>query len=161
MTITLDLDTEDLERKLSRLGDAMDTAMANTVDSVVQRVVVEAKTTTLFQDRTGLLRKSIRATPRAGKFSGNTLAGGVVAGGGTVGYARYVHDGTQPHVIRPRNGRALRIPTGTGFVFRGAVNHPGTDPRPFLTEAIEAVTPQVPTIGEAFITRALRDSGLA
>ena len=59
--------------------------------------------------------------------------------GGITSYAPYsvfVHQGTRPHVIRPRNASALRFNVGGNTVFASSVNHPGTRPRPFLTNAV-------------------------
>ena len=166
MTFAFDIDPSDLERKLARLADELDASSRDAVDAVVQRVVNHAKTTTLFVDRTGHLRQSIRSGPDASGTLGRGIAGTVIAGGqlpegGSVEYAKPVHNGSVPHIIRPRNARALRIPTGSGFVFRGAVSHPGTSPRPFMTQAVDAILPQVPAIVDAFTTRALRRAGLA
>lgn len=51
-----------------------------------------------------------------------------------VEYALPVHQGTPPHVIRPRNAQALRFEAGGEVVFATVVNHPGTAARPFLAE---------------------------
>lgn len=50
-------------------------------------------------------------------------------------YALYVHEGTRPHVIRPKNGKALRFNVGGRTVFAKVVHHPGTGARPFLRNA--------------------------
>lgn len=49
-------------------------------------------------------------------------------------YAQFVEEGTRAHVIRPRNGRALRFPVGggAGFGFARVINHPGSRPHPFF-----------------------------
>ncbi|MFH8577113.1 hypothetical protein [Streptomyces zaomyceticus] len=49
---------------------------------------------------------------------------------------RYVLDGTRPHVIRPRNAKALRFDMGGRIVFAKKVNHPGTRANNFLGEAL-------------------------
>lgn len=55
-------------------------------------------------------------------------------------YALYVHEGTKPHVIEAKNVKVLRFPSSGGMVtFAQKVNHPGTQGRPFLTEALTAV----------------------
>lgn len=56
-------------------------------------------------------------------------------------YAKFVHEGTRPHVIRARNARALRFfweRQGKVVTLR-QVNHPGTAPNPFLTRAMNRV----------------------
>lgn len=59
-----------------------------------------------------------------------------------VAYAPYVHDGTRPHRIRPRNRQALRFNVGGQVVFAKVVNHPGTRARPFLVRALREVARQ-------------------
>lgn len=57
-------------------------------------------------------------------------------------YAKTVHDGSRPHQIRPRGtGYPLRFYWDkVGGVFRAmSVNHPGTQPQPFLREAAQQV----------------------
>jgi hypothetical protein len=82
---------------------------------------------------TGRLRASIVWTIGVG---GN---GKLVARVGTnVAYARPVHEGSRPHVIRPRRGRVLVFPMGGRTVFARVVHHPGTRPHPFLRDALRA-----------------------
>ncbi len=52
----------------------------------------------------------------------------------TASYASFVSLGTRPHQIRPRNARVLAFPGGQlgGMVFAAVVNHPGTQPNPYL-----------------------------
>lgn len=84
---------------------------------------------------TGHLGRSIREDPQR-QTSPFRVSGGVTA---HAKYARFVHDGTRPHVIRARNVRALRFTVGGKTLFRSAVNHPGTGSRPFLRNAGAAV----------------------
>ena len=54
-------------------------------------------------------------------------------------YAAFVNDGTRPHIIRPRNARALRFVVGGQVVYAKVVHHPGTRPNPFLDRALREV----------------------
>lgn len=56
-------------------------------------------------------------------------------------YAEYVEYGTGPHVIRPRNKKALWWP-GAEHPVR-EVYHPGTSPNPFFQRGIERAMPKV------------------
>ena len=47
-------------------------------------------------------------------------------------YAWYVHEGTDPYVIRPKNAKALKTPYGP----RKKVNHPGIKANPYLENAV-------------------------
>lgn len=89
--------------------------------------------------KTGVLRNSI-TYPSAPTATGMIVRSEVVA---TAPYAGYVHDGTKPHVIRPRNASVLRFPGRNGMVFAAHVNHPGTRPRPFLRNALNEEAPRM------------------
>lgn len=80
-------------------------------------------------ERTGALKDSIEH-----HVEGDDLI--VSATGGTDGrtYAAYVELGTVPHIIRPREKRALFWPGAPHPV--GVVHHPGTRPQPFLRPAL-------------------------
>lgn len=56
----------------------------------------------------------------------------------TARHAKFVHDGTRAHEIRPRYARALRFywPRAGRVVFRQRVWHPGYEGNPFLRDAI-------------------------
>ena len=61
----------------------------------------------------------------------------VVRVGNHTNYARFVHNGTAPHIIRPNPPRQfLRFPGRTGaIVFARQVHHPGYGGNPFLLDA--------------------------
>lgn len=78
--------------------------------------------------------------------------------GPTVAYAIFVHEGTSPHVILPKNGKAL-FWRGAAHPVR-SVNHPGTRPNRFMPkiaeQAKDAVTGHFKTALER-ITQAIAD----
>ncbi len=84
--------------------------------------------------RTGALRRSLRTTTNL------TFRGWAARVGSDLEYASFVHDGTRPHVIRPRRARALRFTIGGRVVFAARVNHPGTRPNRFLDRALQQVS---------------------
>lgn len=86
---------------------------------------------------TGRLRASIRTERRS--FLGFRLRWTI---GSDVDYAGYVHDGTAPHVIRPKTKSVLRFKVGGRWVYAKQVNHPGTRARPFLDRALREVAAQ-------------------
>lgn len=53
------------------------------------------------------------------------------------GYAYWVESGTKPHVIQSKGPWPLRN-AKTGQVFGTKVNHPGTQPNPFIERIIDA-----------------------
>lgn len=69
-------------------------------------------------------------------------------------HALFVHWGTRPHVIKPKNKKALRWAGANGrFMFAKAVSHPGYKGDPYLVEAAREAIRRMPEIVE----RALRD----
>lgn len=50
-----------------------------------------------------------------------------------------VNDGTRPHLIRPKNAKALRFRVDGKVVYAKVVRHPGTRARPFLDRALREV----------------------
>lgn len=83
---------------------------------------------------TGRLRASIRVESRS--FLGLRQR---VTIGSDVEYAAMVHDGTRPHIIRPKNAKVLRFRVGGRVVYARQVRHPGTRARPFLDRALREV----------------------
>ena len=59
----------------------------------------------------------------------------------TANYAIYVHEGTGPHEIRPKNGKALFWPGAAHPVAK--VNHPGTKPNRFIPRILGKATPGI------------------
>ena len=70
------------------------------------------------------------------------MAGPLKAEGGVTAHADYaaaVHEGSRPHIIRPRRAQALRFEVGGRTVYARMVRHPGTKARPFLRNAAERI----------------------
>lgn len=81
--------------------------------------------------RTGLLRNSLARRNSKGNVTYVT-ADGEVRVGTNIPYARYMNDGTAPHLITAKAGKMLAFTTAKGKVVVKSVRHPGTPPRPFL-----------------------------
>ena len=86
--------------------------------------------------RAGRLRDSIR-------YERRTAAGGVTATfTAHTPYARWVVEGTAPHIIRATAARYLHwVDTSGHDHFAKQVNHPGTRPNPFPRRALAPLTP--------------------
>ena len=109
--------------------------------------------------KTGNLRRSILVGVVTDKYA-ETKA--------TANYAAAVELGTRPHVIRPRNKKALRFApggsgvrlsgsprTGSSVVFAKKVNHPGTKAQPYM---VPGATKAVRELGADFVVRAWNDA---
>ena len=81
--------------------------------------------------RTGHLGQSI-SEGNIRTVGPRTVEGSVTA---SARYALYVHQGTSPHIIRPKNAQALRFEIGGRTIYTKLVRHPGTKARPFLRNA--------------------------
>lgn len=102
------------------------------LEATARQVVNRAKI--LAPVDTGRLRASIRIESR------RTLTlRSVYTVGSDVEYARMVHDGTRPHVIRPKTANVLRFRVGGRWAYAKVVHHPGTKARPFLDRAVREV----------------------
>jgi hypothetical protein len=67
-------------------------------------------------------------------------------------HGAFVHFGTRPHVILPRDKKALRwVGAGDGFVFAKRVDHPGYEGDPFLYNAADEVFSNVNSIIASFL----------
>lgn len=120
------LDRGDLRRAIRQASRAE-------LREVGPRVVNRAKI--LAPVDTGRLRASIK-----GELQGVWTLRPRFVVGTNVDYAEMVHDGTRPHVIRPRNARALRFMVNGRVVYARVVHHPGTRANPFLDRALREVT---------------------
>jgi len=100
---------------------------------IIRLVAADARTNAPVD--TGRMAQAIKEDPivSEGPFR---VIGGVTS---HAPYSVFVHQGTAPHVIRPRNASALRFKVGGQTIFASSVNHPGTRPRPFLTNAVARV----------------------
>ena len=122
-----------------------------------------------WQDQTGKTRESIRGEVRD---SARGAAGTVRAGTN----ATRLNEGTPPHKIRPKMGAGvegplqqgqsrrprgrgrqfLRFEVGGRTVFALEVNHPGTQPDPFLDAAADAAGEELDRGVERAMDEALR-----
>jgi HK97 gp10 family phage protein len=117
----------------AELGNQLALPMMKTAAKVTRRISAQAKMNAPVD--TGNLARSIDEDPITfvTPFHIDT---GVTA---HANYARYVHEGTRPHIIRPRHAQALRFKIGSQVIFAASVRHPGTRARPFLRNAAIAV----------------------
>lgn len=135
MTVTYEYapDRAGLVRALAGTGGVV----RRFLESFARQVEAQAKinVTTLGLVKTGNLRRSIHSNP----VQSNGPFRASVTVSADANYASFMELGTRPHVIRPRNAKALRFTQGSRVVFATRVNHPGTRARPFLGPAAASV----------------------
>lgn len=131
------LEAGPLAEAVRRAEAELEVQLPRALAFIGDKVVNDARRTTLFRDRTGALRRSILRGPVEGDVAGGDLRIEMRAGGSGMAYAAAIHDGSRAHDIVPKRRHALRFVKGSDFVFTKRVRHPGTAPRPFLDQAIE------------------------
>lgn len=115
-------------------------AAVQLVQKAQRQTLTRAKVTSPVDS--GALRNSHVAEPI--KVSGDKVTTEIsVEGGAKQDYAMYVHEGTKPHVIKPRRKKVLSWKGPEGRVFATAVHHPGTEPRPWLRNALQSTAPKL------------------
>ncbi|WP_280420641.1 HK97 gp10 family phage protein [Nocardia carnea] len=102
------------------------------MDDLGRRIIINARGR--INSRTGELERSLgyRTTRQGSRVRLTVFA--------TAPHAKWVHDGTRPHVILPRRAKALKFQAGGRTVFAARVNHPGTRGTRFLAKAVEDET---------------------
>lgn len=126
MTVSIEFNGRSWRDQLDVLRQGIIQAAEHALQDGVEAAEKSAKATTLFQDRSGA--GGTRASIRGKAF----VSSGFVQAGGA---ARFLENGTRPHVIRAKNGKVLRFMVNGETLFRRMVQHHGTTPRPFMHEA--------------------------
>lgn len=111
-------------------------AMLRGPQGVVSRYVVEGATLVQVGAKRQVGKDTHRLEMSLGKRPYMGSKGpGMLVGTDTVPYALDHHQGTRPHLIRPKKeGGFLRFPGRGGIVFAPIVHHPGTRPNHYLTD---------------------------
>lgn len=93
--IDVQVDASSLADAMRRFDSVMDRTLRDALRGIGEIVVVRAKASTSFNDRSGFLRASMAADEPTGSFAGGDLGIDVVAGGGSVYYAPFIEYGTR------------------------------------------------------------------
>jgi hypothetical protein len=118
------IETRKTVASLEMLQAGVVQAIGLTMRSAIKAAEDSAKGTTLWKDRSGETRASIK-----GVYLGVAQGGFVTAGGAS----KFLENGTPPHVIRGKP--ILRFEVAGQVFYRRVVRHPGTAERPFMAEA--------------------------
>lgn len=116
--------TQAVRLQMQRLARAPFKALAQTAEDVEE--IAEAGAAK--HNKTGALVRSLYLRRIADGFEiGHDLQ--------HAPHAVFVHWGTKPHVIRPKNKKTLRWPSGGAFSFARSARHPGYKGDPWLVRA--------------------------
>lgn len=125
--------TASFESDGGNLGAQVNEVLQRRMRSIIRQVAADARTNAPVD--TGRMAQAIKEDPIESPTPFRVI-GGVTS---HAPYSIYVHQGTAPHVIRPRNASALKFEAGGRTIFASSVRHPGTRARPFLTNAVARV----------------------
>lgn len=90
-------------------------------------------------------------------FSFGRVIGRLIGKSGpTVNYAIYVHEGTRPHIILPKNGKALYW-KGAAHPVK-SVKHPGTKPNRFMDAIAQKVSPRIQALFQRAIEKIIEET---
>lgn len=97
----------------------------------------QARINAPWVDDTANTRRAIHGGAE-GRRNGVTV---YLAHGSLVGL--FMEEGTAPHVIKPKNKKALRFTIGGKTIFAKQVNHPGIEPRPTVQPTVASNWPKI------------------
>lgn len=155
-------------RDPSKLNEAMKKAPYAIIRSLrlgvkvgIRDIQQTARAIHRFTSRTGHTEMAIDTA----MISDDPPAGKVFINDAVSPYGRYIHEGTDPHVIRPRFKKMLRWPAkdGSGFVFpwkKGYVDHPGTKADPFIHRAARLNRESYYANMNKYTARGIKEAGL-
>lgn len=150
------IDAGEFIRTWNHVRAAIRVGVRKAVSQGVTEGAEEARTRHVFKNRTGDLERSIvgrltatrtsvgasdGSNSRVGQWKSINIEGGVDGAQfgeikASMPYASFVENGTRPHLIEPKNGRWLAWEQPQGdWHFARRVNHPGTQPHPFMSLA--------------------------
>ena len=139
------VDTSAARKSLNDLHAGIVQAERLAMNAAFSAAESSAKSTSLFNDKTGATRR--------------TIGGAVFAGFGTLsagGMSRFLEFGTKPHMITAHGNGLLRFQINGRWVSTKSVNHPGTAERPFMHVARDLAQQTADYAAEYFVDYAIK-----
>lgn len=146
-SVVLSIDSRELSRfldKINRFSKDKQEAVKKEVARATLSIQAKAKqNTAVFKKPTGFLTNRIDAVIKNKELTGQVIS--------KAKYGLFVHEGTRPHLIMPKNKKVLAWRnisyTAKGrrkysaWNFAMAVKHPGTKAIPYLAKAADSERP--------------------
>lgn len=159
MQFTAEIDYKKLSKAFEKVPIAAAKELRTELNKSLRAIQIDARLHHGFEPHSGKLVRSVQQDVEQSGLSGKVWLEESIAS-----YGKYVHDGTKPHIIRPKNkaalyfvkgGKGIAVPktynkywfitdkTNTNLTVskKGYVNHPGTKPDKFLFQAFERQKP--------------------
>jgi hypothetical protein len=129
----------DVKKNIPQMDKQMQEAFEGIVDDYSFRMLREMQVRAPV--RTGALQSGLR---RLFAVTGDRISAKILS---TAPYTMIVEKGSRPHIIVPKNVKALRFTAKDGsVVFAKSVRHHGTVGRFFIRDSIEAAKSVLPEI---------------
>jgi hypothetical protein len=144
--MTASIEGSDALRHLATVERRILDAVRIGIGQAVRVAYRAAATSTVFKDRTGELRGRIDIVD-TGAFRKRLIS--------RAKHSKWVNSGTQSHVIEPKNGAFLVFKIGGRTIYARKVNHPGTQPRPFMDNAAAAGSQAMKIILDEAVEKAI------
>lgn len=139
------IDAEEVEVALRSKALRVLEALREKLDSLDEQVAELAREKAsgeVLKVRSGNLRESIEKIPA--EIEGDTIIGGVRAGGDKAPYLKFQEEGTRgPYEIVPVNKKALMFYIESEQIFAKHVTHPGLPARPVLSSAFDEMRDEI------------------
>ena len=183
MDIQFDIDQEKFQQAANKAPGVMLKNMRLAMLVSCRDIQSDARATHLFRSRTGALEAAVDTNVTEGGDNG--IEGSIFIDDSKAPYGKYVHPGTKPHIIKPKNKKALRwatvVETGgkgisrrmymnlrtegyqsdkVGFQFAMEVHHPGTKKDEFIYEAGERNRQHINDVFNRYTDRTIKEAGL-
>jgi hypothetical protein len=178
LELNFKIDYEKLSREFERLPEESGKELRQTLKKSLRDVAIDARLHHDFKTQSGQLERSVQAV-----VSDTGLSGKVFLDEGVAKYGKWVHEGTRPHKIYPKNKSALHFVIGgksvivpkqknkywqgqvasnpnATFSWKGFVNHPGTKKDQFLYEALERQSSKIIDRVQKAVKNIIKNAGL-
>lgn len=156
--IQFKVDTSSIKEYLPAKGDAIISALmqrSNIIGHMLQERVLGKLEGNPIKSHTHKLAGSVLANEAVN--DGNTITTIVQAGGGPAFYAKFLEDGTPPHVIAAKDPKgALAFMIGGEMIFRKKVNHPGNKPFLFMKNTLSESKEEILASMQRAVTEAVK-----
>lgn len=135
---------------MSNISNLVEKNTRFAIKESISEIQDEARTKHRFKSRTGSLERAIQT--RFYNMTGEVFLNTAIAD-----YAPFVHQGTSPHKIFPKNKKSLRFTKGGKWIFAKHVNHPGTEKDAFLFDALKSKKSLINEIFKKYTGKMLKE----
>lgn len=138
MQFTASIDYEKLSKAFEKIPLVAARELRLELNKGLRAIQIDARLHHRFKPHSNQLEKSIQED-----VSQSGLEGKVWLEESVASYGKYVHDGTKPHKIFPKNKKLLYFVSKKEghLIGKKGVNHPGTSPDQFLYQAFARQKP--------------------